>query len=101
LRFSQDSMGLIFSIILTMIAVKRMIRRSIQRIEVEESVLAGEIIEQYPDDKYSPSCLIYGVSKAGRNLHVQVSIPPAVTVITAYEPNATEWIDCRVRRTKA
>jgi hypothetical protein len=82
-------------------AVKRMIRRSIDRMEVEEAVLTGEIIEEYPDDKYSPSCLIYGVSKAGRHLHVQLSLPPAVIVITAYEPDASEWIDYRVRRTKA
>jgi hypothetical protein len=82
-------------------AVKRMIRRSIDRIEVEEATLIGEIIEEYPDDKYSPSCLIYGVSKAGRHLHVQLSLPPAVTVITAYDPEASEWIDYRVRRTKA
>ena len=78
-----------------------MIRRSIDRIEVEEAILIGEIIEEYPDDKYSPSCLVNGVSKAGRHLHVQVSIPPAVTVITAYDPDATEWIGYRVRRTKA
>jgi len=82
-------------------AVKRMIRRSIDRIEVEEAILIGEIIEKYPDDKYSPSCLIYGVSKPGRHLHVQLSLPPAVTVITAYDPDASEWIDYRVRRTKA
>jgi hypothetical protein len=82
-------------------AVKRMIRRSIDRIEVEEAILKGEIIEEYPDDKYSPSCLIHGVSKAGRHLHVQLSLPPAVIVITAYDPDASEWIDFRVRRTKA
>jgi len=82
-------------------AVKRMIRRSIDRIEVEEAILKGEIIEEYPDDKYSPSCLIHGVSKAGRHLHVQLSLPPALTVITAYDPDASEWIDFRVRRTKA
>lgn len=82
-------------------AVKRMIRRAIDRMEVEEAVLRGEIIEEYPDDKYSPSCLIYGVSKAGRPLHVQLSLPPAVIVITVYEPDASEWIDNRVRRTKA
>jgi len=81
-------------------AVKRMIRRSIDRIEVEEEILTGEIIEEYPDDKYSPSCLVYGVLKTRRHLHVQLSLPPAVTVITAYDPDASEWIDYRVRRTK-
>jgi hypothetical protein len=81
-------------------AVKRMIRRSISRTEVEEAVLSGDIIEEYPDDKYAPSCLVFGVSKAGKRLHVQLSSPPAVTVITVYEPDEAEWMDYRVRRTK-
>ncbi|MEW6448806.1 MAG: DUF4258 domain-containing protein [Bacillota bacterium] len=79
-------------------AVKRMIKRSIDRQEVEEAILKGEIIEEYPDDKYSPSCLIYGKTKEGRDLHVQVSLPPVVVVITTYEPDPEEWIDCRTRR---
>lgn len=79
-------------------AVKRMIKRSIDRSEIEEAVLSGEIIEEYPDDKYSPSCLIYGRSKAGRQLHVQLSLPPTVVVITAYDPDEAEWIDYRIRR---
>ena len=77
-----------------------MIKRSIDRIEIEEAVLLGKIIEDYPDDKYSPSCLIYGRSEAGRHLHVQISLPPTVVVITAYEPDEVEWIDYRVRRIK-
>ncbi|MEK6656224.1 MAG: DUF4258 domain-containing protein [Nitrospirota bacterium] len=81
-------------------AIKRMIKRSIDRIEIEEAVLSGEIIEEYPDDKYSPSCLIYGRTKAGRHLHVQISLPPSVVVITAYDPDEAEWIDYRIRRKK-
>lgn len=81
-------------------SVKRMIKRSITRSEVEEAILSGEIIEEYPDDKYSPSCLIYGRTKSGRHLHVQLSLPPAVVVITAYDPDKSEWIDYKVRRPK-
>ena len=79
-------------------AVKRMIKRFIERFEIQEAIITGEIIEEYPDDKYSTSCLIYGGTKAERELHVQVSLPPKVVVITAYEPNPSEWIDCRIRR---
>jgi len=79
-------------------AVKRMIQRSIERYEVEESTLSGEIIEDYPDDKYSPSCLIYGKTIEGKSLHVQVSYPPKVVVVTLYEPDTVEWIDGRIRR---
>jgi len=79
-------------------AVKRMIKRSINRSEIENAVMAGEIIEKYPDDKYSPSCLIYGRTRGGRDLHVQVSLPSLVVIITAYEPDESEWIDYRFRR---
>jgi len=79
-------------------AVKRMIKRSIGHYEVEEAILNGEIIKEYPDDKYSPSCLIYGKTKSGRDLHVQISLPPIVVIITTYEPDPREWINSRIRR---
>lgn len=79
-------------------AVKRMIKISISRIEVETVINGGEIIEEYPHDKYFPSCLVYGKTEAGRDLHVQVSLPPVVVVITAYEPDPEEWENSRHRR---
>ncbi len=79
-------------------AVKRMILRFIDRHEIEESILDGEIIEEYPDDKYSPSCLVYGKTQKGRDLHIQISFPPYVVIITAYEPNPEEWVNYRLRR---
>jgi hypothetical protein len=79
-------------------AVKRMIKRSIDRHEVEEAILAGEFIEQYLDDKYSPTCLIYRETRAGRVLHVQMSLPPLVVIVTAYEPDSEQWIDGKIRR---
>jgi hypothetical protein len=79
-------------------AVKRMIKRAILRQEVETVISEGEIIEEYPYDKYSPSCLVYGKTEAGRELHIQVSSPPVVVVITAYEPDPEEWENGRNRR---
>lgn len=78
--------------------VKRMIKRNVTRQEVESAILSGEIIEGYPDDKYSPSCLIYGKTENGRDLHVQVALPPRVVIITVYEPDPKEWVDCKIRR---
>ena len=75
-----------------------MIKRSILRHEVEEALCVGEIIEEYPYDKYSPSCLVYGKTVDGRGLHVQVSLPPVVVIVTAYEPDPEEWINFRIRR---
>lgn len=79
-------------------SVKRMIKRNVTRQEVESTILTGEIIEEYPDDKYSPSCLVYGKTEIGRDLHVQVSLPPMVVIITVYEPDPEEWVDYKVRR---
>ncbi|MBU1180745.1 MAG: DUF4258 domain-containing protein [Proteobacteria bacterium] len=79
-------------------SVKRMIKRNVTRQEVESTILTGEIIEEYPDDKYSPSCLIYGKTEYGRDLHVQISLSPIVVIITVYEPDREEWVDCKIRR---
>ena len=79
-------------------AVKRMIKRAIERSEVENAIMSGEIIEEYPEDKYSPSCLIYGKTDGRRDLHIQVSLPPTVVVITTYEPELDEWIHSKIRR---
>ena len=75
-----------------------MIKRNVTRQEVESIILTGEIIEEYPDDKYSPSCLIYGKTENSRDLHAQVSLPPLVVIITVYEPDPEEWVDCKIRR---
>ncbi len=38
-------------------AVRQMAKRSIIDTEVVEALLSGQIIEEYPDDKYGPSSL--------------------------------------------
>ena len=81
-------------------AVDQSILRHITLDEVTESIAAGEVIEDYPEDKYGPSCLIFGFTGAGRPLHVQCSHParPLVKIITVYEPDPARWIDFRTRR---
>jgi hypothetical protein len=50
-----------------------MAQRQITDQEAQHVLLCVEagVIEEYPTDKYSPSCLIYGVTALGRVLHVQ------------------------------
>jgi hypothetical protein len=43
-------------------AVDQSIVRRITVQEIREAIAGGEIIEDYPDDKYGPSCLIFGRS---------------------------------------
>ena len=80
--------------------LRRMVERNISKSEIQEAGAAAEIIEDYPNDKYSPSMLLLGFSATGRALHVQVSCAETekTKIITLYEPNASEWIGFRKRR---
>lgn len=81
-------------------AVDQSILRRISVSEVRDAIAVGEIIEDYPDDKYGPSCLLFGRTAAARPLHIQCSYPsrPLLKIITLYEPDENLWIDYRVRR---
>lgn len=54
-------------------AFKRAIERNISEAEIIQASVKMEVIEDYPDDKYSPSCLLLGFTLANRVLHIQVS----------------------------
>ncbi len=71
--------------------------------EIEEAVhYQSEMIENYPDDKYGPSCLILGFTKAERPLHLQCSYPnrKIIKIVTLYEPNPDYWLGFRERKSK-
>ena len=82
-------------------AVDQSIIRHISVQEIREAFSNGEIIEDYPDDKYGPSCLVRGFTQGDRPLHVVCSYPsrPLVKIVTLYEPDPDRWIDFRTRRT--
>jgi hypothetical protein len=81
-------------------AFKRAIERNISEQEIREVSENIEIIEDYPDDKYSPSSLLLGFTQSERVLHIQVSRMGSniLKVITLYEPDETEWINYKTRR---
>jgi hypothetical protein len=81
-------------------ATDQIILRRISIQGLREAIDGGEIIEDYPNDKYGPSCLIFGLTTTKRPLHVQCSYPsrPLLKIITLYEPDADLWIDFRVRK---
>jgi hypothetical protein len=43
-------------------AVDQSILRPISVKELRQAVAKGEVIEDYPDDRYGPSCLVFGVT---------------------------------------
>lgn len=56
-------------------AVDQSILRGISVQELRDAMSAGEIIEDYPNDKYGPSCLNLGLTAGNRPLHIQCSYP--------------------------
>ena len=81
-------------------AFKRVVERDISELEIRQAGQGAKIIEDYPDDKYAPSCLLLGFSETGRPLHLQVSYADSdlLKIITIYEPDPTEWYDYSKRR---
>ena len=82
-------------------AVDQSIIRRMSVKETQELFSNAEVIEDYPEDKYGPSCLILGKTREGRPLHIQCSYPsrPLIKIITLYEPDPDLWIDFKIRRT--
>jgi len=81
-------------------AVDQSIIRRISVREVREAIANGKVIEDYPEDKHGPSCLIFGRAATGRPIHVQCSHPsrPLIKVVTLYEPDPARWIDFKKRK---
>ncbi len=81
-------------------ALKRVVERNISELEIKEVGRNAKIIEEYPDDKYTSSCLLLGFTNIERPMHIQVSSADTefVKIITIYEPNEDEWINYSKRR---
>ena len=81
-------------------AVDQTIRRHISVQEIREAVANSQVIEDYPGDKYGPSCLLMGYTQNLRPLHIQCSYPsrPVIKIVTVYEPDPSQWIGLKVRR---
>ena len=81
-------------------AVDQSIIRHISVQEIREAFANSQIVEDYPDDKYGPGCLVLGFTLADRPVHILCSYPsrPLVKIVTPYEPDPDLWIDFRTRR---
>jgi len=83
-------------------AMQRLFKRGIAKDEITQSLMTGEIIEQYPDDYPYPSCLVVGLTIKGEYLHVVCgSGEPDLWIITTYRPDQAEWSkDFKARKEK-
>ncbi len=69
--------------------------------EIFFSVLTGRIIEDYPDDKPYPSCLIYGSTFKNEPVHSVWAYNKKTkwaVLVTVYRPDPSKWINWQRRK---
>ena len=67
-------------------------QRKISISDILQTILSGEIIEEYPDDYPYPSCLIFGYTTCGEPLHLVCGVGGGTLfLITAYRPDPERW----------
>lgn len=73
----------------------RLQNRYIARDQILAAVDSYEIIEDYPDDKYLPSCLVWARTEY-EIIHIHMALDRSednVRIITAYRPTPDKWTD--------
>ena len=69
--------------------------------EIYQSVENGQIIENYPNDKPYPSCLIFGTKRNSDPVHSVWAYNDKTqfaVLITVYRPDPDRWIEFRERK---
>jgi len=77
-------------------ALVRMLERDIYKEEVKKTLLEGELIEEYLDDKPYPSFLVLHFNEENKPLHIVASIDKQKLwcyIITVYRPDETHFKD--------
>jgi hypothetical protein len=85
-------------IMISLHVAEEALAENITRPEIDAVMLAAQVLEDYPDWWLGPSCLIYGRTLVGRDLHMVVSYSGLpITIITVYEPRPPKWITPTLR----
>lgn len=82
-------------------ALLRSNERGIMPAEIKTALLNAVIVEDYPDDPRGHSCLVWGRTSSGRDLHLVCGITDDMLwIVTVYEPNPEAWETPERRRPK-
>jgi hypothetical protein len=75
-----------------------------EEISLDEVLMAisnGSVLENYPEHKRGPCCLLYGQTFERRHLHIVCTTTlPRLVIITVYEPFPPKWVSPLQRRTQ-
>ena len=78
---------------ITVHAHQEMVEEDISLDEVREVLLAATVVENYPEHKRGPCCLVCRRTGRGRFVHVVCTTAlELVIIITVYEPKLPKWM---------
>ncbi|MCJ7674545.1 MAG: DUF4258 domain-containing protein [Sedimentisphaerales bacterium] len=84
---------------ITQHAQQEMAEEGIALNEVLEAIATGQILENYPEHRRGACCLLNGVTKEGRPLHIVCTTArPVLIIITVYQAKPPKWTTPTQRR---
>ncbi len=84
---------------ITQHAQQEMVEEDITLNEVLEVIATGQILENYPEHRRGARCLLNGLTRGGRPIHIVCTTArPVLILITVYEPKPPKWITPTQRR---
>ncbi|MCL4459516.1 MAG: DUF4258 domain-containing protein [Chloroflexi bacterium] len=84
---------------ITQHAQQEMVGEDITLDEALEAIATGQILENYPEHRRGACCLLNGLTRATRPLHIVCTTArPALIIITVYEPRPPKWVTPTQRR---
>ena len=80
------------NVLITQHAHQEMVDKEITIDELLEAIAVGQIVENYPEHRRGACCLLYGLSRSDRSIHIVcTTAQPSLIIITAYEPKPPRW----------
>jgi len=80
-------------------AQQELVEEDITLGEVLEAIAAADILENYPEHRRGACCLLGGLTRRNRPVHVVCTTTlPMLVIITVYEPRLPKWMSPSQRR---
>ncbi|MCH8012092.1 MAG: DUF4258 domain-containing protein [Candidatus Marinimicrobia bacterium] len=80
-------------------AQQGMVEENVYMNEVFEAIASSDILENYPEHRRGPCCLLSGTTKDGKSLHIVCTTEqPVLIIITVYRPKQPKWVTPTQRR---
>lgn len=78
---------------ITQHAQQEMVEEDITVNEVLRAIATAQVLENYPEHRGGPCCLLCGLGRPGYHVHIVCTTArQALIIVTVYEPKPPKWI---------